>query len=563
MEKSAFLNKFVQQSEDEPDLIDATSVSVDIWEEYLKSLEDRKNAPSRKLTQNDQDQLLEYLKTKIKTGVIDGKTTLPANLQEHISNFPEAFHLELREFAEEVLKSQQENGAAAKILAILVQKSEFPYLEQAIELLPNDAEICYITVNRYSESFSGYDNSIFELTMPALEKMYARAQQQNGDGLYLWLTKLYNEIGSTPCHIYRKLMKHPEGNAELIERCKYLILQAEQAFKQRLEVEPDEWYALRGLGDIYQTLGKTELAKQYPWEQHSEFRWHQKAWEGLQLPDYTVTTLDGTTVSFSDYHGKLVLLNYCAWWCGPCTGEIPYIKQAYEENRMNGFETLRISIDEKEADLRKYIEEHEIPGIQIFGNYNMDNGPAKYYGIYWVPSHWLIDRDGKIISVELRQDPLVHRINWIEATRVGGNIPDFSAVDIDGNHVSPATFRGKVVLLYFGYPEQVLTDVDTIYQEYHTKGFDVIGVSVCGWNKEEALRNRVRENNFLGQHIYDGGGWSGPLAKQFGIDLWREQPALVLIDKDGKIITSRYGKVHSPEAWATRLEELVVTHLGL
>ncbi len=70
-------------------------------------------------------------------------------------------------------------------------------------------------------------------------------------------------------------------------------------------------------------------------------------------------------------------------------------------------------------------------------------------------------------------------------------------------------------------------------------------------------------DNFLGQHIYDGGGWSGPLAKQFGIDLWREQPALVLIDKDGKIITSRYGKVHSPEAWAARLEELVVTHLGL
>ena len=31
----------------------------------------------------------------------------------------------------------------------------------------------------------------------------------------------------------------------------------------------------------------------------------------------------------------------------------------------------------------------------------------------------------------------------------------------------------------------------------------------------------------------------------------------------GKVIQARYGKVHSPEAWAAKLEELVATHLGL
>lgn len=103
--------------------------------------------------------------------------------------------------------------------------------------------------------------------------------------------------------------------------------------------------------------------------------------------------------------------------------------------------------------------------------------------------------------------------------------------------------------------------MDTIYQKYHVKGFDVIVVSVTGWSNEEALRKRAHKKNFQGQHIYDGGGWDGPLATQFGIDPWRELPAIVLIDKEGKVITSRYGQIHSQAAWVAKLEELVQEHL--
>ncbi|MYG00341.1 redoxin domain-containing protein [Candidatus Poribacteria bacterium] len=563
-EHTAFNKELLKDPDEQQDFGDPTSDKIDFWETYLNSLDDNElSSRNWKLTPTIQEQLLKYFKMHIEAGVVDDQTTLPDELPKYISRFPRIMRIELREFAEEILEKYPNNGAAAKILAIIVDKKEFPYLNQAIELLPNDTEVCYLAYKQYDNPFAEQDFTLFERTVRVPEMLFARTQKQGGSALYDCIVRLYRDMGSTPCQIYRTLMQHPEGNSELIERCIPLIKQAEQALQQRLKEHPNDWYALRGLGDIYETLGETELANEYPWEPHSEYKWHQKAWEGLQLPDFSVATLDGTTVSFSDYLGKLVLLNYCAWWCGPCTGEIPYIKQVFEEHHNNGFETLRISIDEKEEDLRKYIEEHQIPGIQIFDNYTMENGPANYYGIYRVPSHWLIDRDGKILSVELRQDPLVHRVNWIESTRTGETIPDFSAVDIDGNNVSPATLRGNVVLLYFGYPEQVLTCMDTIYQKYHTNGFDIIGINVSGLNKEEALRDRVREKNFLGKHIYDEGGWNGPLAIQFGIDLWRELPAIVLIDKDGKVITSRYGKVHSPEAWAARMEKLVATHLGL
>ena len=444
-ELAAFQKELLQETDEQHDFGDPTSDKVDFWETYLNSLDDRELSRSKwKLSLKVQEQLLTYFKTRIEVGVVDGQAKLPADLSEYIPRFSKYMRMELREFAEEALETQPSNGAAAKLLAFIVEDKEYPFLEQAIGLLPNDSEICFYAISRDNNPFKHNDNILFELTLPALEKLFARAQQQDGNGLYDWLTELYNKSGKTPCHIYRKLRRNPEGNTELIARSKTLIDQAKNIFEQRLEKEPDDWYSLRGLGDIYQTLGETELASKYPWEPHPEFKWEEFAWEGLQLPDFSATTLDGSQISFSNYRGKIVLLHFCAWWCGPCKGEIPYVKQVYEEHHKNGFEVIRISVDEEEEDLRKYVEEYDIPGVQIVEISGFNKSPNKYFGIGRIPSQWLIDRDGTIISVMNRQFLLGQNVKRTESTRIGGMIADFSAIDIDGNLISLATFRGKL-----------------------------------------------------------------------------------------------------------------------
>ncbi len=563
-EIAAFQKELLQEIGEQQDFGDPTTEKVDFWETYLNALDDRELSSSRwEFSLKLQKQLLTYFKTRIEVGVVDGQAKLPADLSEYIPRFPKYLRMELREFAEEVLEMQPNNGTAAKLLAFIVEDKEYPFLEQAIDLLPNDAEICFYAISRDDNPFNQNENILFELVLPALEKLFERAQRQDEYGLYHWLTRVYSEYGKTPCHIYRKLMRNPEGNTELLARSKTLIHQAKYIFEQRLEEEPDDWYSLRGLGDIYETLGETELASKYPWEPHSEYRWAQPAWEGLQLPDFSATTLDGTQISFSDYHGKLVLLHFCAWWCGPCTGEIPYVKEVYEEHHKNGFEVIRISVDEEEKDLRKYIEEHDIPWVQVFENSGIEGGPAEFFGINRLPSQWLIDRDGTIISVMNRQFLLGQNLNRTEATRIGRVISDFTSIDIDGNPISPATFQGKVTLLYLGFPNQVLDDLEAVYQKYHQNGFEVIGVSVMMYSDEDQLRDYVRKEKVIGRHIYDGGHWDGPLARQFGIGAGRTYPAIVLIDKEGKVIMSRNREVHSPEEWNAQLEELVAIHLGL
>lgn len=572
--QAAFQKESLQESTNACSLDDETTKNIDFWDTYLDSLEDRGlSKPWWELTPKVQEQLLDYFKARIAAGVVDGKTTLPPQLPEYVSRFPEAMHLELREFSEEMLEKQPDNGAAMKMLAIIVWEGngagnrDFLFLEQAMTLAPNDVETCFFALSHYRES----SDPLFELTFTTLERLFERAKQQDESELYHWLAKLYKDVGITPCYIYRNLMKSVEENAELLARCKPLIVEAQHAFQQRLEQEPDDWYALRGLSDIYEALGDTESAEKYPWAGHSEIKtvWDQIAWVGKELPDFSAVAFDGTPVSFSDYRGKLVLLNFCAKWCGFCEPEIPHIKAAYAQYHKDGFDVIGVSLDESEAELREFIEEHNIPWLQIFDGKGWESELARYFGINSVPSQWLIDRDGKILSVRTRSEQIGQLVKWTELTRVGKAVPDFSAVSVDGEPISLSAHRGKVVLLYFwttaDYCETELTAVNTVYQKYHDKGFELIGVNTGRWDSEEALRNYIREKGYIGQHIYDD--LEGPLAQQFSLVIERlvsvvKLPAVVLIDTDGKVIEARSGKVHSPEIWATRLEKLVAAHLS-
>ncbi|NNE93110.1 MAG: TlpA family protein disulfide reductase [Verrucomicrobiales bacterium] len=98
-----------------------------------------------------------------------------------------------------------------------------------------------------------------------------------------------------------------------------------------------------------------------------------------------------------------------------------------------------------------------------------------------------------------------------------------------------ADLKGKVVLVDFwatwcGPCIQEMPNVINAYQEYHDKGFEVVGISL---DQDRAkLDAFVDQNKMPWPQYFDGKGWQNEIAGQFGID---SIPATFLIGKDGKI----------------------------
>ena len=146
-------------------------------------------------------------------------------------------------------------------------------------------------------------------------------------------------------------------------------------------------------------------------------------------------------------------------------------------------------------------------------------------------------------SFAKKVDPIVASLaKQEEANRIqrslaiGTDFPDFQETDLDGKPLSPASEKGKVVLIDFwatwcGPCVGELPNVQKVYGEYHDKGFDIIGVSLD--QDKDKLTSFIKEKQMPWPQYFDGKGWGNKVSTTYGIN---SIPATYLLGKDGKII---------------------------
>ena len=120
--------------------------------------------------------------------------------------------------------------------------------------------------------------------------------------------------------------------------------------------------------------------------------------------DLTLQDSGGQKVRLRDLRGKAVVLNFWATWCGPCVGEIPHVKEAYEKLHPKGFEVVGISFDSNKNALQNFIKERELPWPQYFDGTTWQNKFGAEYAIDSIPTMWLVDKNGNLSDSNARDD---------------------------------------------------------------------------------------------------------------------------------------------------------------
>ncbi len=113
-------------------------------------------------------------------------------------------------------------------------------------------------------------------------------------------------------------------------------------------------------------------------------------------PDFVLKDIEGNNVQLSQYRGKIVVLEFWATWCPPCKATIPELIALQKKYAARGLVVLGVSIDEGEglpSKLSAFSKGHNINYPILLGDENI----SKSYGIFSVPSTFLIGKDQKII----------------------------------------------------------------------------------------------------------------------------------------------------------------------
>lgn len=112
-------------------------------------------------------------------------------------------------------------------------------------------------------------------------------------------------------------------------------------------------------------------------------------------PDFSLTDLNGRTLTLSEHKGKVILLDFWATWCGPCRIEIPEFVKLQERYRDQGLVVIGISMDDGPEPVREFYREFRMNYPVALGDEKVG---ALYGGIFGLPTTFLIGRDGRIYS---------------------------------------------------------------------------------------------------------------------------------------------------------------------
>ena len=146
-------------------------------------------------------------------------------------------------------------------------------------------------------------------------------------------------------------------------------------------------------------------------------------------------------------------------------------------------------------------------------------------------------------SYKTKLDQYKIRLAQAKATDIGAKAPGFSAATPSGENLalSEVYSKGKITIVDFwaawcGPCRRENPNIVSIYNDYHSKGLEILGVSLDGrrgqQNPKDAWLKAIEDDGLTWNHVSNL-DYFGPITKQYNVTAI---PAMFIVDTDGKII---------------------------
>ena len=134
---------------------------------------------------------------------------------------------------------------------------------------------------------------------------------------------------------------------------------------------------------------------------------------GSLAPEITLPDASDSLISLSTLKGKVVLIDFWASWCMPCRAENPFIVALYKKYKDKGFAVFGLSLDVKKTAWLKAIKQDRITYSQVNDKMGWYSKVAEQYYVNEIPTFFLIDRSGKIVSINAEEKTLEKQIKQL------------------------------------------------------------------------------------------------------------------------------------------------------
>lgn len=113
---------------------------------------------------------------------------------------------------------------------------------------------------------------------------------------------------------------------------------------------------------------------------------------GETAPDWQLSDAEGRSHALSEYRGKVVVMDFWATWCGPCSTLMPRLQKLHEKYKDNGVVVFGVNAWEQNDPVafvkkKRYSYEMLLKG----------EGIAEAYKVTTLPVIYIIGVDGRIV----------------------------------------------------------------------------------------------------------------------------------------------------------------------